>query len=440
VGKSFYKKALASKEENGSEYVNYNGESYLFMYSKIGTTGTMLCALMPKATITKQADGIKSITIIIVILAIIAAAAIGLFILTSIHGAIKGIITGLKKAAKGDLTVRFDTKRKDEFQTLISELNDTVGNMKNLILQVKMLSNEVSGSSVQLSSTSASFLKSSEDISLSMNEIDQGMMQQAKDAEECYSLIDNLSQKIITVNDNTKEIANIAEYAKQSINEGTECTGELNDQTKATIDATTNIINKIEKLAQELISISNISKMISEIAEQTNLLSLNASIEAARAGEHGHGFAVVAGEIRKLADQSNDSVKNIMKIIQNIQSDAKDTVATAHETEKILMLQKNAVTKTTNSYRMINENVEKLMVFLSHITENVGTIEDSRLGALEAIQNISAVLEEIAASSSHVNQNSSSQLTSVEALNQSANSLNECADQLILAVQEFTVQ
>ena len=81
-------------------------------------------------------------------------------------------------------------------------------------------------------------------------------MQQAKDAEECLEYMDNLSKKIIVVNENTKEISQLADDTKISINQGTECTNELNSQTKSTIDITTNIIGKIEKLAEKSLAIN----------------------------------------------------------------------------------------------------------------------------------------------------------------------------------------
>jgi len=439
IATDFYKKAKDSVETNGTEYVKYKEREYLFMYSKMGSTGAMICALMPKKSITMQADGIKSMTLLLTVLSFVIAATIGILILFSIRHAIFGIINGLKKASKGDLTVQFDQKRKDEFKVLINELMSMFTNMRNLIQQVNGLSSDVSASSEQLSNTSASFLKSSEEISTAINEIEQGMMQQAKDAEECYTLIDNLSQKLIVVSENTREIENIADDTKKSVIMGSDTTVELNDTTKATIDTTINIIKKVENLANELVSIGNISKLISQIAEQTNLLSLNASIEAARAGEHGLGFAVVAEEIRKLAEQSNDSVKSIIKIIQNIQKDAKDTVAAAHEAEETLIKQQNAVSKTTDSFETISDNVERLIVFLKDIADNVSSIDEYRKSALGAVENISAVLEEIAASSSNVNQYSSKQLSSVEELNKSAQDLNNCADMLMSAIQKFTI-
>lgn len=407
------------------------------MYSKIGDTGAMICALMPKKTIISQADGIKQVTVIIVILACMIA--IGIRISTNIDKTIKGIISKLKKAAKGDLTVEFGSKNKDEFHILIEEIQNTFSNMKDLIGQVKLLSGEVSESSVNVTQTSTSFLKSTENISTAMKEIEQGIMQQAKDAEECLVQMDNLSQKIVHVSENTKEISQIAENTKMSIKEGTYTTEDLNNKTKSTIEITTNVITQIESLAQKSIFISKIINVINEIANQTNLLSLNASIEAARAGESGKGFAVVASEIRSLAEQSKESVVDIKKIIGSIQEETKIAVETARKAETALLLQDSAVKNTTDSYQNINESVEKLVINLKFITENVDNIELARVSTLGAIENISAVLEEIAASTNTVNETSTKQLESVETLSKSAGTLNGNANELIEAVCRFTI-
>ncbi len=439
LDQTFYQEAVGAEEKNGSKYVEYKGDTYLFIYSKIGNTGAMLCALMPKATITSQASSIKSITIIIVIIALVLASLIVTWLTVGIDLTIKRIIDKLKLAAKGDLTVQFDSRRKDEFHILIDEIQLTFANMKSLIQQVKELSGEVSESSANVSKTSELFLKSSEDISSAMNEIEQGINQQAKDAEECLVQMDSLSQKIEVVSENTKEIGQIADTTRKSVVEGTVISQELNAQTKSTIEITTGIINDIEKLAEKSSSIHKIINVINDIANQTNLLSLNASIEAARAGEHGKGFAVVASEIRTLAEQSKNSVNDIKKIIGSIQEDTKYVAETARKAEQVLQFQENAVKNTTDSYQNINDSVEKLVVFLKYITDNVANIEEARVSTLAAIENISAVLEEIAASSNNVNQTSSDQLSSVESLNKSAMKLNNNSDNLVREVQKFTV-
>lgn len=437
--KDFYQKALKSDKSYDSFYVKYKGESHLFMYSKISETGAMICAIIPKSIILSKADKIKQMTIVIVIFACIIAVLIGFIISLGIDKTIRNIIAKLKKAAAGDLTVDFSTKRKDEFRVLIDEINNTFTNMKGLIGQVKYLSEEVSGASANVSTNSEIFLKTSGDISTAMNEIEQGVMQQAKDAEECLLQMDNLSKKIELMSGSTSEIGRIAEGTKKNIQEGTKVTQELTNQTKQTIEITTDIVSGIEDLSEKSMSIGSIINVINEISNQTNLLSLNASIEAARAGEVGKGFAVVASEIRNLADQTRRSVNDIKHIIESIQENTKDVVKTAKEAENVMVLQDTAVRNTAESYHNINESVDHLMDNLKMIIENVDNIEGARASTLGAIENISAVLEEIAASTNNVNQISSNQLLSVESLNQSAVNLNSNSEELVNEVQKFKI-
>jgi methyl-accepting chemotaxis protein len=439
ASETFYQEASASTELSGAKEIEYKGTAYLFLYSKIGDTGAMICVLMPQATIDKQADSIKQITLIIVIVACILALLTALLLSMGIDRTIRGINSSLKLAAKGDFTVTFTSKRKDEFHILTEEIQETFENVNALIKQVKTSSSEVQLSSSDLSMTSEQFLNSATNISNAMDEIEQGINQQAKNAEECLNQMDSLSQSIELVSDSTKEIGQIADNTKKRIIEGTSTTDELNQQTSSTIAITTDIIHEIEKLAVKSSSINNIINVINDIANQTNLLSLNASIEAARAGEYGKGFAVVASEIRTLAEMSKSSVNDIKKIINSIQADTAVVVEIAKRAENVLTLQESAVKNTTESYKDIHESVEKLVVFLNYITENIDNINDARISTLEAVESISAVLEEIAASSNNVNQVSTDQLTAVSSLNESVTTLSMNADHLVRAVQKFTV-
>ena len=437
--KEFYQKAVISEVQSHADYVDIKGKDYLFIYSKMGETGAMVCALLPMSTILSQADSIKQVTIIIVIIACIVAVLISLYISTGIDKTIKNIISKLKKAAEGDLTVEFSTKRKDEFKILIDEINNTFTNMKNLIQQVKAMSKDVSEASEGVTKISGVFLTTTGKISIAMKEIEQGVFQQAKDAEECLIQMDNLSNKIVQMSDNTNEIGKIAAGTKKSIKDGSNIAKELSDQSKSTIEITTDIIIGIEDLANKSKSIGSIINVINNISSQTNLLSLNASIEAARAGAFGKGFAVVANEIRNLADQTKHSVNDIKIIIDSIQGNTKNLVQTANKAKTVMALQDMAVNNTTNSYIDINDSVDNLMIFLKNIIEKVTNIEEARTSTLSAIENISAVLEEIAASTNNVNQISTDQLNSVETLNQSAGNLNCNAEQLVTAVHRFIV-
>ncbi|HWT76627.1 MAG TPA: methyl-accepting chemotaxis protein [Mobilitalea sp.] len=437
--KQFFKKALESDKDEGAYYVDYQNKSNLSMYSKIGKSNAMIYALIPKSEILSQADSIKQITFFIVILACAIAVAIAIFISNGIDKTIKNIIHKLKKAAEGDLTVDFSTRRKDEFRILIDEIKNTFHNMKELINQVKVLSNDVEVASENVTNASAIFVKTTGDISGAVNEIELGVTQQAKDAEECLTQMDRLSDKLIRIGENTGEISKIAEGTKKNIQEGTFVTAELNEQTKSTIAISTDIIDGIEDLAEKSKAIKSIMDVINDISNQTSLLALNATIEAARAGEAGKGFAVVAGEISKLSDQTKKSVNNIESIIEEIQNNTIQVVSTAKSAESVMLLQETAVRNTTISYSNINMSVDNLMILLKNLIENVDNIEEARINTLGAIENISSVLQEIAASTNNVNQTSSNQYQSVETLNQSANSLKKNLDDLVGAIYKFTV-
>jgi Methyl-accepting chemotaxis protein len=435
----FYQKAKSSDKMNGANYVTYGGKDSLFIYSKTGSTGAMLCAIIPKSTIVGQANSIKQITFFIVIISCIVAILIAMFISGGIDKTIKEIIHKLKMAAEGDLTVNFTMKRRDEFGVLTTEINDTFANMKKLIRQVNGMSDEVSDASDGVAKTSEIFLKSTRNITNAMNEIEQGVQQQAKDAQECLEQMDYLSDKIAMMSENTVEIGKIADVTKKNIINGTAVTGELTEQNQSTIEITMAIINRVEDLAEKTLSVGSIVNVINDISNQTNLLSLNASIEAARAGYAGRGFAVVADEVRKLAEQSSQSVHDIKEIIDNIQDNTKELVKSAHRAENVLSKQDAAVKNTTDSYRGMYESVNDLMLHLNAMIEHVQSVESARLSTLGSIENISAVLEEIAASTNDVNQNSNDQLQLVENLNQSAGNLNGHLEQLVEAVHQFVI-
>jgi methyl-accepting chemotaxis protein len=439
IGTGFYEDAAASEAVSGAYYVDYQGKKGLFIYSKVAGVGAMICAVIPKSTIVNQADHIKRFTAIIVLIACVIAVLTGILISNGIDKTIKYIIAKIKKVSGGDLTIKLNTKRRDEFRVLMDEMNHAFLNTKDLVGQVKDLGEEVSEASVNVSDTSNKFVASTEDISHAMNEIEKGIVQQARDAEECLVQMDRLSNKIISLNENSHRISDIAEDTRKNIAGGTLATSRLNDQTKAAKEITADIVGEIESLAEKSESIDSITNVISTISSQINLLSLNASIEAARAGEYGKGFAVVAAEIRKLADQTRASVNDIKSIIKGIQENTRNTVLTAKKAENVMLGQDLAVKNTTDSYQNINASVDKLMINLHNITENVGNIEVLRTSTLGAIENISAVLEEIAASTNNVNQTSADQQRYIELLKRWSGDLSNNSGCLVQAIQRFTV-
>jgi methyl-accepting chemotaxis protein len=272
-----------------------------------------------------------------------------IFIAGGVSKAISSLMKSISQASRGDLTTRFNTKRNDEFKILADGISNMMESMRKLIGEVQVVGTKVSGSAGELSNTSEELLTATKGISLTIDDIEKGIVQQSNDTEQCLLKISSLSVQVNEVSNHTSEIERIADNTKNIAGEGIITIDELNKKSKATADITQNVIQKIEEFEIQSKTISGFINVINEIAAQTNLLSLNASIEAARAGDAGRGFAVVAGEIRKLADQSVQASKQIEGIVNEIHRKTEDMVDTAKQAENIVRSQTVALNKTVEA-------------------------------------------------------------------------------------------
>ncbi len=422
-----------------SKYVTYNGDNYLFMTSKSTVNGSVICGLVPEALIKSGANQIKTMTVIFIVLAVAAAAVIGILVAGSIGKAIKTISAKLHKVAEGDLTVIMDIKNRDEFAVLAGNVGNMVDNTRNLIMNVKDTSAKVDGSTKNMADATAAMEKSGRSITTAVSEIEEGIAQQAEDAQSCLMKMDDLSKKIEVVSQEVADIVGIAAETKDMIQGGLGTMDELSARSASTTEITQKVVESIRVLEEKSASIVKFVDVINEISEETSLLSLNASIEAARAGDAGRGFAVVAEEIRKLADGSMNAANEIQKVVTEIMGQTKGTVSTAKEAEAIVSTQTEIVDKTIAAFTNMNTSVESLVNSLHGVGESVTSMEEERRDTLRAIENISAASEETAASAAVVNDSVQSQLSVVDDLKEASVELERRAAELEQAVNVFKI-
>ncbi len=415
--KDFYQKAVNSGDSEGSSFINLQGKAYFYLYSKVGDTGALLCALIPESTIMKAADTIRGLTAAIVVIASIIAIIIGFFISIGIQRMIGYMIGELKKVSNGDLAIIFKVKRQDEFRILGEGLNTMIEGMRKLIGDIRSRSTSVTLSSRRINESSEVLTDAIRGITQSMNDIQLGVSQQAEDSQKCLEQMDGLSKKIVDVSSKTEEINVIANKTKVSIEQGIQSIQTLDVKTKSTTEITSKFIGNMEELESKSKTINYIVKTINDIATETNLLALNASIEAARAGAAGYGFQVVAEEIRKLADQSMGAVNEIESLIKDIQKQTKEAAGTAGKADSIIREQETAVSHTEEAFRDINSHVEGLLSNVDTIVQIMHMIEADRADTLTAIEDISAVSQQTAAASIAINETTGNQLKAIEDLN-----------------------
>lgn len=439
VNSELYDKILASEENNGSEYVEYNGEKYLLLYNKLESQGFMMVSLVPESYIIADADETARLTAAAVAVTALIVIVIGFILSTSMGTTIRKIMNGLEKASTGDLTVDIHTRRKDEFMILCESTNQMLGNIRALIDKADTVAKALGKASESVGGNSGILLDETKSITTSISDVEQGIVMQAHDAENCLTRMDDLSKKIGVVSENTGKIADIADVTKSTVSDGLATIDTLQDKVKATTQVTAEVISNIEDLEKASQSIANIVGAINDIADETSLLSLNASIEAARAGDAGRGFAVVAESIRKLAEQSLNSVNEIRNIVGKIQKQTVDTVEVAKQAELIVNSQEEALKATIDVFHDIDKHVSGLAENLSQISAGIDEMEGAKKDTLAAIESISAVAEETASAVTEVNEAAGRQLEAVKKLNNESEELISRSEDLVEAINKFTI-
>lgn len=438
VDTTFYQNSLTSETKSGSEFVTFNGVKYLYTFCKIGETN-MLCSLIEQSVIHQSADSIKQTTAMMILSTSILALIIASIYASSLSGAIKKMVQGISKVAEGDLTYSIKTRRKDEFGTLTENLDHMRHNIKRLLTNTSLVSSEVKDSTIEVSKSSEVITSSMAAISSAVDEIEQGMVEQADAANNCLNQMNILADSINEVTESTETMVSLEKHTKTIIESNYESLHELYGKAQGTSDITAKIVLDMDALSKQSNSITQIIDTIEDIATQSNLLSLNASIEAARAGTLGKGFAVVAHEIGKLAGQSLEAAQNVKVIADGISKQTIETSRNVMAAKETVSEQSIALNKTMEGYNDISTQMQELMKQIDKIKEEVYAIENIKNDTLSAISNISAVSQQTAAATREVSDKTGYEFESVENLNKIIITLEEKARNLEKEIGVFKI-
>lgn len=439
-GQEYYTAVMGEAvADAGTAEIDFQGEKYLFIYSHSADIGFTTCALVPMRVVTSQATEIRNMTIGLVILACVIVVIVGIFITAGIENNMRRISRKFGDVARGDLTVTVSAKGHDEFQDLAGSATNMITNTKKLVNQVSNATGELEVSAQNVGQASELIHEYSQDITRAIGEINEGMEEQSRHAQECVEKTDILSNEIQEVSHVVERVEKLVGETEGMINKGMEIVQVLGDRAGETTQMTVKVSESIESLRKESEIINSFVATITEITEQTNLLSLNASIEAARAGEAGRGFAVVAEEIRKLADDSAKAAGEIRNNVANITAQTQNSVESASQAKAMVELQTKAVEEVIAVFREMQERMGQLIEGLKDIVVSTEKADGERSAAVAAVKNISDIIEETAGSAETVNDVANKLLNHVEKLSTTASVLDENMEGLKNEISVFKI-
>lgn len=387
-----------------------------------GETVGMVFAGMQKEIVESQ---IRQITLIIVALAAVLMVVCAVLIIIIVGKMSKRLnigVNALEEVAQGKLNFKFDEdslKQADEVGEICRAITKLEENLSEIIKNVISESKELLNASDNMRNRTSITSEHVEQMEKAVNEIAIGASSQAEEtqnATENIILMGNMIEEMSAELDNLNHKAQQMKEGGETVMDVIRELQESNAKTGESINIIYEQTNVTNESAQK---IKEATALITNIAEETNLLSLNASIEAARAGEQGRGFAVVAAQIQKLAEQSNESARQIERIILSLIDDSDKSVVTMNEVKEMMEQQSQHVTNTNEQVAQLIEEVEESIGVINEVSVKTAKINEARSSVVDTVQNLSAIAEENAAST----EETSASVTEISGI------INEIADE-----------
>lgn len=436
-------KAIIGKIQNGEKVQNgivdytFEGKAKIASYSHLPLSNWLIVVSGDieeiQAPVTKARDG----AIIISVIAIILSLIVGYIFSRQITNPIIRLTKVMEKAADGDLTVSAEDKSKNELGLLGKSFNRMLSSVNVLIGQINDASQMVASSSEELTASAEQNVAAVEQVSASSSELAQGSAKQANFVQEASLIISEMSSGIQQVADSTYAVSQssdrVVETARDGMKESENAVLTI-QRVRETTEKTSEVI---KVLGEESKEIGQIVVVIKQIAAQTNLLALNAAIEAARAGEQGRGFAVVADEVRKLAEQSSTSAEQIASLISKIQIETNNAVKVMEIGTKEVSEGVVVVNKAGEAFKSIVEEINQVVSQVQEVSAASQQMAAGSTSVVRAIEEIENIANQTVTSTQEVALSTKEQAASMEEIARAAENLSLLSDDLQKNINKF---
>ncbi len=437
-----YKNMAESIDKKATDVllINFGGTVKRLGFSHL-SNGYVLAITIPESEILAELNKTKRGLIYIVILCIVVSGVIAYLIGRLISKPIVCMSEIINKVANLDLTpddkYRFLFKYKDETGIMFNAINQMKDALSKKVHTLSLNARDTMQHAENLAAITGESVSSIEQISNAVDELAKASNDQAEQAQKGSESLNCLSNEINTVTKSSEEMSSYANETSDVNGQGKRIIEQLQGKFQANTEQAMVVAKKIDILANKSGNISNIVETIQKIAAQTNLLALNAAIEAARAGELGKGFAVVSEEIRKLAEETEDSTRKIANIIGEIRSEIDSTKEAMDKTKVIVESANGGVFDVENAFSTISVSVRKTIDKIQGVVSGMQVMQVNKDSIIATIQEISAVSQESAASTEEIAASLEEQAAGVKTLAKTAGELRTIADVLQSTIGDF---
>lgn len=427
---------LLAENEGMKTFSDDNGVNRVY-FKKIPSANWTIALVMPENEFAKPLNALAYQLVTVSLLGLLILIAVIYFFSKYLTGQINKANQLSEALSSGDFTASMDVKTVDEMGVMASRFNAMTATLRETLSQVSYSAQQVAATSEQLMASAEQTSKATEQIAQSVQEIAYGTEQQVDATNQGSDVINEIARHISVMEKGIEEVNSSTRDANRQATEGNQMAAKTVEHMTVIhgqMEQTASVVNALGQRSQE---IGQMIELITSIASQTNLLALNAAIEAARAGEQGRGFAVVADEVRKLAEQSSSAAEQVSNIVADIQRDTESAIAAMSHGSAILGEGMTLVNATGTAFEQIADSTAHLLTRTDEVSAEMKQISQEMQAIVTAIDHISQIAMQSAGNSQTVAAAAEEQNASMEEISAAATMLAKMAEELNDTVRSF---
>ena len=431
----------AQDDKNGIAEVTINGDKKVVAFEKEHQTGWIIATFRSYKVVQQNATNetmiLLGICFIMLVLIVIVANIVA-------KNAIRPMVTISDTAdeiSKGNLSLnKINVDSNDEFGRVANAFNTMTDTLNDFLNKTKKNATNVAHSAEELNRNAHQSAEAANQIANAVTDFASETIGQQNAVGEASESVENMRELLNVIETNSNGVVDASNLAMHTAESGAMTIDNAVQSMKALQNSVKQSADVIKLLGDHSKEIGNIVETISAIAEQTNLLALNAAIEAARAGEHGRGFAVVADEVRKLAEQSATAADEIHRLIFDVQSQTDKAVESMQIGTKTTQTSVDAVNEAGSAFREIVKQIQELTEKIGHTTNAITKTKEGSTHIVESVDRINTAAKKISVETESISATTQELSASTEEIAASSRQLSDMADELHKAIGTFKLR